>query len=202
NIRAKASSSSRSLGKAHNGDVFQVLGVTGRWVKVWYDGGVAYIYDHYVKLSDGPVPPKPDPPIEPTPPKKAYIVNVRTHVNVRKAPTSNSVKLGTLVPGAEVTVTGTSGNWTRIDFVGGSAFVYSRYVSVKKPDADVIGKTATIVNCVNFVNIRAKANGSSRKLGQAWRGTTYTVRGISGNWVQVDYDGGSAFIYNRYVKIG
>ena len=64
------------------------------------------------------------------------------------------------------------------------------------------GKTATIVNCKAWVNIRAKASSNSKKLGTANKGSTWTVQGRSGNWIQVDYSGTSAFIYKRYVKIG
>ena len=99
-------------------------------------------------------------------------------------------------------ITGTSGKWTQIAYKGGVAYVFSQYVSGVKPDEDVAGKTATIVNCKSFVNVREKANSSSKKLGTAKKGATYTVKGLSGNWVQVNYDGKTAYIYKRYVKIG
>ena len=39
-------------------------------------------------------------------------------------------------------------------------------------------------------------------LGVAYNGDTFTVQGTSGRWVKVEYNGGSAYIYDRYVKIG
>ena len=200
NVREKASSSSKKLGTAKKGEVFKVLGISGHWVKVEYKGDPAYIYDRYVKLSNGGTAPAPDP--TPVSGDKGYIVNCKTCVNVRQKASSSSKKLGTLNKGTEITITGTSGKWTKIAYKGGTAYVFSEYVSTKKPDDDVVGKTATIYNCNSWVNVREKASSSSKKLGEAKKGATYTVKGVSGNWVKVDYDGKTAYIYKRYVKIG
>ena len=196
NIRAKASSSSKILGIAQNGDTFEVKGKSGKWTKVAYDGGIAYIFTAYLSLSEGG-----SHTVTPVDNEKAYI-DCHTSVTVRQKNRSSSKRLGTLKRGTQVTVTGTIGNWTRISYNGGDGYVFSKYVSDKDPDEDMTGKTATIVNCKSFVNVREKANSSSKKLGTAKKGATYTVKGISGNWVKVDYDGKTAYIYRRYVKIG
>ena len=60
----------------------------------------------------------------------------------------------------------------------------------------------TIVNVKHSANVREQATSNSKKLGTANKGSTWTVQGRSGNWIQVDYSGTSAFIYKRYVKIG
>ena len=200
NVRAKASSSSTKLGTAKKGKVYKLLGVEGKWYKIQYTSDkVGYVFHSYVKVGSGTAP-TPDP--TPVSGDKGYIVNCKTCVNVRQKASSSSKKLGTLNKGTEITITGTSGKWTKISYKGGTAYVFSEYVSTKKPDEDVAGKTATIVNCQSFVNVREKASSSSKKLGEAKKGATYTVKGISGNWVKVDYDGKTAYIYKRYVKIG
>ena len=66
----------------------------------------------------------------------------------------------------------------------------------------VLGVLTNVRNYESVVNVREKANSSSKKLGTAKKGATYTVKGLSGNWVQVNYDGKTAYIYKRYVKIG
>ena len=78
----------------------------------------------------------------------------------------------------------------------------SAYVSKFKSEADVVGKTGTIVNASTKVNIRSKASSSSKKLGTAGNGEPVIVQGISGRWVKVEYNGGSAYIYDKYIKIG
>ena len=200
NIRTKASSKSKILGVAHNGDTFDVKGKSGKWTKVAYStgvDGVAYIFTSYLTINGGGS----SSDVTPVDNEKGYI-DCNTKVNVRKKASSSSTKLGTLERGTEITITGISGKWTRISYKGDSAFVFSEYVSSTKPDSDVTGKTATIVNCKYAVNIRKKASSSSTKLGTAKNGETFEVKGVSGKWVKIAYDGGTAYVYNKYVKIG
>ena len=199
NIRDKASSKTgKILGVAHNGDKFEVTGKSGKWTKVIYNGGTAWIFTYYLSISGGSSSGGDTTPVVG---EKAYI-DCNYRVNVRKSASSSSKKLGTLDRGTEITVTGTKGKWTRIAYKDGTAYVFSKYVSSVKPEEDVAGKTATIINCNFFVNIREKASSSSKKLGTADKGSTWTVKGLSGNWVQVEYKGGSAYIFKKYVKIG
>ena len=194
NIRAKASSSSKILGVANNGDKFEYKGKSGKWVKVAYDGDVAFIHSSYLSLTKG---------TDTTPPSTgtAYVVGVDA-VNVRAKAKSSSKRLGALKKGTEVEIVGKSGKWTKIKYEGSTAWVFSQYLSKNKPDTDVDGKTGTIVNVKYGVNIRAKASSSSKKLGTAVNDDTFTVRGLSGKWVKVEYGGGYAFIYDKYIKIG
>ena len=210
NVRKKASSSSKKLGQAKKGATYKLLGTEGKWYKIQYTADqVGYVYHTYGKTG-GAVPtptptpaptPTPSPTPTPTPETTGYIVNCRTSVNVRKRASSSSKKLGTLNRGTEVTVTGVSGKWTRIVYQGGTAYVYSEYVSDKRPDDGVAGKTVTIVNCQSFVNVREKPSSSSRNLGPARKDDTYTALELSGSWVKIDYNGKTGYVYSRFAKI-
>ncbi len=195
NIRQKPNG--KILGEAHNGDTFEVKGKKGNWTKVVYGGDIAYIFTSYLTISGGGS----SETITPVDNEKAYI-DCKSKVTVRAKASSNSKKLGTLKRGAEITVTGTTSKWTRIKYDGGEAWVYSKYVSSVNPDADIAGKTATIINCKVCVNVRAKASSSSKMLGTADKGSTWTIKGRSGNWIKINYNGEDAFIYKKYVKIG
>ena len=197
NIRAKASSKSKILGVAYNGDTFEVKGKSGKWTKVIYAGDEAYIYSSYLTISGEDTPPTP--PVLPG--EKGYIC-AKSYANVRAKANGKSKKLGTLKRGEEVSFTAISGKWSQISYKGDVAYVLSKYISATKPDGDIIGKDATIVNCKVCVNVRAKASSHSTKLGTADLGTTWKVLGRSGNWIKVDYNGEPGFIYKKYVKIG
>ena len=196
NIRAKASSKSKILGVAYTGESFEKKGKSGKWTKVIYDGDTAYIFSSY--LSGGSSSSSGITPVD----NETGYIDCNTKVNVRAKDSSSSKKLGTLKRGAEITITGTTKKWTRISYKDGEGFVYSKYVSSTKPDEDISGKNATIVNCNVCVNVRSKASSSSKKLGTADKGATYTALGRKGNWIKVDYDGEDGYIYKKYVKIG
>lgn len=195
NIRLKPNG--KILGEAHNGDIFEVKGKKNNWTMVAYNGGIAYIFTAYLTLSGG----SSSQTVTPVDNKKAYI-DCNTKVVVRAKASSSSKRLGNLKRGDEITVTGTTAKWTRIKYKDGVAFVFSKYVSYTKPDEDIAGKTATIVNCKACVNVRAKASSNSKKLGTADKGSTWSILGRSGNWIKINYYGENAFIYRRYVKIG
>lgn len=190
NIRAKASSSSKILGVAYNGDTFEVTGKSGKWTKVIYKGDTAYIYTSYLSITKGTETPTGT---------KMYVTGVDV-LNVRAKASSSSKILGTYNKGDEVTVYGTSGKWSKIKYAGDTAWLFTSYLTKYKDDVD--GKTATIVNVKYQVNIRAKASSSSKKLGTAVNGETFTAKGVSGRWVKVEYKGDTAYIYDKYVKIG
>lgn len=192
NIRAKAKSSGKVLGVAYNGETFESKGKSGKWTKVAYNGGIAYIYTSYLTLTKGTTPKTST---------KMYVVNTES-LNIRGKSSSSSTIVGTLKKGDEVNVINSSGKWTQITYGDGTAWVYSAYISKFQAEADVVGKTATIVNANTKVNIRSKASSSSKKLGTALNGTTFTVKGLSGRWVKVDYKGQTAYIYDKYIKIG
>ena len=50
NVRAKASSHSTKLGTADLGTTWKVLGRSGNWIKVDYNGEPGFIYKKYVKI--------------------------------------------------------------------------------------------------------------------------------------------------------
>ena len=50
NVRAKASSKSKLLGTAKNGEKFTVKGQSGNWIKIDYKGKTGYVYKKYIKV--------------------------------------------------------------------------------------------------------------------------------------------------------
>ena len=105
-----------------------------------------------------------------------------------RALTEGGVK--TFAPNEKIAVVfETLGGYSRVDVI------------LSEDDITNGGKTATIVNCNYCVNIRAKASSSSKKLGTADKGSTWTIKGRSGNWIIVDYKGETAYIYKKYVKV-
>ena len=123
NIRAKASSKSKILGVAYNGETFEVKGKSGKWIKVVYDGDIAFIYSAYLTISGG----TPTPPVMPG--EKGYIC-ANNYANVRAKASSHSKKLGTADLGTTWKVLGRSGNWVMVDYYGETGFIYKKYTVI------------------------------------------------------------------------
>ena len=131
------------------------------------------------------------------------IVNCKNSANVREKATSDSKKLGEAPRGKTYQLLAVEGNWYKIQYKKDlTGYVYTKYGKVGKKGDAPLKDTATVTNAPDGVNIRAKASSSSKILGVAYNGDTFTVQGTSGRWVKVEYNGGSAYIYNRYVNIG
>ena len=67
--------------------------------------------------------------------------------------------------------------------------------------AEASEEKGTIVNCRTQVNVREKATSKSKLLGTAKKGETFTVRGRSGNWIKIDFNGKEGYICKTYLKI-
>ena len=198
NVREKATSKSKLLGKAEKGAVYSVLGTSGNWVKIDFDGKNGYVYKTYIRIEGTPA----DVPVEG---KVGKIVNCRKAANVREEATQDSKLLGTAKKGESFKVLATAGNWVKIQFSSEKAgYVFKTYIKVSNESTEtaVTGKVGMIVNCKTAVNVREKATQNSKLLGTAAKGAIYDVLGTSGNWVKIDYDNGKVgYVFKRYIKV-
>lgn len=76
--------------------------------------------------------------------EKTMIVNTTSSsLNVRASASSISKKIGLLANGEKVTVTGTSGSWSKIKFGGGVGYVSSKYLAACKTSTSQSSSTST-----------------------------------------------------------
>ncbi len=195
NVREKASSKSTLLGTADKGNTYDVLGVFGNWVKIDYDVVEGYVFKKYVRIEGVPS----DTPVSG---KVGKIVNCKTKVNVREDATSKSKLLGTAKKGKTFKAIAVEGSWVKIQYTSDkTGYVFKTYVKLMTPEEPIEGKTGTI-RCNTHVNIRAKATKNSKLLGTATNGETFTVKGQSGNWIRIDFNGKTGYVYKKYIRIG
>ena len=195
NVREKATSKSKLLGTVKRGETYKVLATAGSWVKILYGKSVeGYVYKTYIRITDEGTEPSPTG-------RTATIVNCKVAANVRAKATQNSKLLGTAKKGETYDVLGTSGNWVKIDYDGTAGYVFKRYVKLSDTEEPIEGKTGTI-RCNTHVNIRAQATKNSKLLGTAKNGEQFKVQGRSGNWIRIDFNGKTGYVYKTYIRIG
>ena len=110
-----------------------------------------------------------------------YVSTESKNLNVRKSASINSKIVDRLKKGTKVTVTATSGNWSKI---GTNRWVSTSYLSSKKPSTTSSTNTnyKVKVTAKAGLNIRSGAGTSYRKLGAYAYNTKVTITKKSGNW--------------------
>ncbi len=129
-------------------------------------------------------------------------VYVTTDINVRNGPGLSYSIIGSLDKNEVVTKLGTSGNWTKIDFNGKTAYVNSPYVKPYSGDDDVIvidddDAVAAYANAA--VNVRSGPGTSYAKLGELRKGDAVTLVGSTGSWSIIKWSTGTAYVSSAYL---
>ena len=209
NVREGASSSTKLLGTAEKGKVYEYLGrtVDGKWYQIQYTATQkGFVYSQYVKVNSGTVTPPADD--KPTTGKIATIVNCNSFVNVREGASSSTKLLGTARKDATYNVTGQSGSWIQVQYTATQkGYIYSKYVKLSDgssttptPPAETAATGyGYVVNCKTSVNVRSGAGTSYSIIGTAPKSQVYQILGRSGDWYKVQYNATTVgYIYNNY----
>ncbi len=138
-FRSGPSTSNTIINTYNRGKELIITGLSGDWSAVNIDGQSGYIYSQYVKAVNSTqktasasapaaaATPKPTATPAPTKGTAGYITG--NHVRFRSEASMTSRILGELFYGNEVTITGTTGDWTAITYDGQAGYVFSTYVA-------------------------------------------------------------------------
>ena len=209
NVRKKPTTSSAKLGLAKKNNVYQLLGVEGKWYKIQYTAKqVGYVHSDYVEAGQVTI----DEPSEPAAGDKIVtIVNCIYNCNVRAGGSTNYAKIGTAPVGKTYTYLGKSGSYYKIQYTDKSVgYVHKKYAkvsggSVTPEPVDPIptdGMIVSIVNCYTDCNVRAGGSQSTALIGTAPRGKTYKYLGTSGSYIKIQYrEKTVGYVHKNYAKI-
>lgn len=109
--------------------------------------------------------------------------------------------IGTVV---EIIETNVNAEWHRVRYNGTVGYVNRMYVSLD-PSLDAYQRSyiGTVINCNDYVNVRASASASSQLLGTAEKGSTWTVTAANcaDGWHQITYQGQTAYVASKYLQL-
>ncbi len=196
NVRSGPSTGYSIVGTLDSGDRVTVTGSSGNWYRVNWNTGYAYVSASYLLPVGTSAPTQP-----PATSGSSYYATA--NVNVRSGPSTRYSVVGGLSANQRVTVTGSSGNWYRISWSSGSAYVsasYLRPVSSTTPSAPSAPGGGTIGRATANVNIRSGPSTSYKRLGTLYKGELVTIKGYEGNWARVEWrDYASAYVSRSYL---
>ena len=207
-VRSGASTSTATKGFLRNGAKLDIVGKSGAWYKIKYNGGYGFVHGDYVSVSSASKPAeKPSKPAEKpidTINEQGYVVNISSSLRVRSGASTNTVTKGFLRNGAKLDIVGRSGAWYKIKYNGGYGFVHGDYVSINKHeqshDKKVIN-TGHVVNISSSLRVRSGASTSTATKGFLRNGAKLDIVGKSGAWYEIKYDGGYGFVHGDYVSV-
>lgn len=205
NIRNSPSTNGDVIGNMKPGTLFTVVKndslKTSDWIQIRYEKGPAYINadSDYVTFLDhdkneiG---------------SATHSVKVNTRIpsdpvlNVRSAPSISGTVMGQLTNGDVVQVYGGKNDWLLIIYNGIPGYIQSAYTDkidapvTPPPSGNLTGKVT-----VNSLNVRQSPSETSTSLGKLNRGAQVKVKGVSGWWANIDYNGRNAYVHKSFLKL-
>ena len=151
------------------------------------------------------------------------VYNCKSRVNVREKASGTSQSIGYAPYGCKYKIVGESGGWYQIQFGTEKAFIWKNYLKPisesekgyvpeeTAPVAPTVPTTTTgglatatkvtIINCTRYVYIRKGPGTTYSKMGHATLGSTYSLKGASGDWYVVDVNGETGYIYKMFGSV-
>lgn len=222
NVRLTASASADIIGRVKTGDLLDVYGQDGNWLKVAYEGKFGYISQSYAKMLDadgkelGAV-------------TGEVVANVATTRAFSK-PSLQTAQVGTFAKGAKIPVYATLDGWylTKVGHIPAYVQIADTNVVVveeqppvveqptdTKPVEVVPEKPPVVENptvnagsgtkgrvTVGGLHVRKTASASAASLGKLGKGNVVTVHSVSGYWASVTtHSGIKGYVHKSYLKL-
>ena len=120
-------------------------------------------------------------------------------LNVRSEPSLDSKVLGQMNAGDEATLSSTKDNWAHIQLNGNAGWVHTDYIAQNAEDkpTETTKKADSYTVGVDALNVRQKADLTSKRVELIYKGDSYKVKEIDGNWIQIELSkGNDGWVYS------
>ena len=196
NLREGPGLSYPILMKLEEGDTISTIERAGDWIHVKAGNTEGWVASWLTKANTQSSQKK----------EQKIIISQVDNLNVRAESSISSTVLTQLSSGDEAAYIKSENDWIQIQYGTTTGWVSSQYVTVKelsenaadeKVETQLGGNTFTVT--VDAVNVRKKADLTSKRLGVAYRGEQFKVLEQSDNWVRIRYkDNKEGWIYKFY----
>ena len=231
-VRSEANGNSEILGFLTNGCNVNILGESGNWYNISYNGKNAYVSKEYVKITseNNSQSNSNDNNSSQASEDKIYnkngqVVNVHSGLNVRSGASTSSGIIGSLSNGSNVTIVGESGNWYKIKYGTSTGYVSKEYIKASGESSNsntenntnnsnsesngnnTSGETSTnktgyVVNVSSSLNVRNQASTNSNIIGALYNGANVTIVGENGDWYKIKYGSSTGYVSKDYISLG
>ena len=218
-VRSGTGTSSSKLGTALAGQTYTLLGRSGSWYKILYDGTPGFVYYWFVKEGELPDPEVPDTVPGPEPDittakltvkggtymydglehKVTYTLTNGTGLTVEFS-TDDGKSWSTKAPG----LTEAGKLTVKSRATGGKSILKGNDVTLTVTKSTPAGTKITIVahGGTSKAPVRSGPSNSAKKIDSFAAGTTGTLMEESGKWVKVKVGSVEGWVYEWFVKTG
>ncbi len=190
NMREKADAKSTLITKVNKGTTVTILGESGSFYQVSYNGKTGYISKSYVQVSSG----------SSSSGGSTSTTGTTTQAVRLTSKAGSGSSVVSVSKGATVTILGESGSYYQVSYNGKTGYVSKSYVQVSASSGSTGSATGVIYNVSSYANMRAKADSKSTLVMKVNKGTTVTILGESGSYYQVSASGKTGYVDKRYVQ--
>lgn len=181
NVRSLPNITGRVLGRLAKNTVVNILDESAHWFEINYHQHRAFVSRHYVKTFDHEV--------------KLNGLVTASLLNVRRAPSSTTEIIGTLVGGSQVSIIEQWDRWLEIEFNEITGFVFGDFVDFYTPKDSFFATVNT-----GLLNVRALPNTRASIVGQLTYQTKVEVVAAHQKWAEIRFSGQVAFVYMDYLE--
>ena len=226
NVRQGPGTNYARIGGLTQGKTVSVYADEGDWIKIGYGSDYGYVCQKYTTYQDAatttqPENPttQPETPQEPTTPTETpsepesttqtgKVVNVTSSLNVRDGAGTGYNVIGSLGPGATVTIIEKVGNWYKIEYNGGVGYVSADYIEITGGDPTTVPETPAetpsssssfdVIITASSLNVRSGPGTGYDKIGSLSQGSTAKVLEEKDGWYRIEYEGKEGWISAEY----
>lgn len=119
-----------------------------------------------------------------------------TKLNVRKSPSRNGIKIGSLPQNALVDILNEKEKWLEINYNGQPAFVHGDFIEPVEKIKSVKGKVKPAI-----LNVRSKPSLDGKKLGTLSQNTVVEVVSEQPPWLKISFNNQTAFVHGDFIEL-
>lgn len=138
-----------------------------------------------------------------SPYENKFMVNVNEYLNIRSSASEEAEIVGKLYAGSGGDILEKGEQWTRISSGSVEGYVSNDYILTGADAENKANEVGTLTALVTGDNIRIREtpDSESRIYGLADVNDEYVCQSQQEGWVQIEYDGGSAYISSEFVNV-
>jgi stage II sporulation protein D len=204
NVRSGPSTKNHKVGMVVKGARLTVLGQSGSWYRIEYNGITGYVSGQYVKLeSSGTNQP---------PSGSGQVIDrgtvTATALNVRSGAGTGYSIIGSLKKNAKVEIVEKVGSWYKIKYGNGTGYVSGQYVKLdssgttqppSRGDRDDVIDRGTVT--ATALNVRSGAGTGYSIIGSLKNNAQVEILEKVGSWYKIKYGNGTGYVSGQYVKL-